>query len=359
MSYKRKDSRFYWVCFTDGNGKEVRRSTRTTDFKEAQALEAKWKYEAYQQSTWGEQPDRTFEELMVQYLEETQPKKRSAERDRYSTKQLRHHFSGRTIRSITPAIVGDYKRFRYQDGVKDSTIAKELRLLSAAINYARKEWGWEIPNPIQGRIPKEGAGRIRWISRMDAQKLMATVDTTRNPWTLDFIELGLVTGMRKSEMLELTWDRVDLGHRLIYLNPEDQKNASFGSVPINEDAKEVLMRRYRFREQHCPGSKWVFCSFNGGRIQSVKRSFATTCRRAGIEDFRPHDLRHTCAAWLVQAGVPIRTVCAYLRHKDIRTTMRYAHLAPESVQEAAKVLESGTSRFPHVDGNEKITAGRG
>ena len=127
-----------------------------------------------------------------------------------------------------------------------------------------------------------------------------------------------------------------------------QKNGKFGSVPLNRDAREALLARAQFRAAHCPTSPWVFCQEDGSPIQSVKRSFATACRRAGIEDFHPHDLRHTCAAWLVQSGVPIREVAELLRHADIRITMRYAHLAPDNVRAAVTRLENDESRFGHV-----------
>lgn len=349
MPYKRKDSQIWWASYVDQSGKRVRRATGTTDRKEAEALEHKWKLEAYRAQQWDEQPERTFDELILNYLKETQDKKRSAERDRYSTKPLYRMFSGKSLVSITPDTISDYKRVRTNEGVKDSTIAKELKLLSSASNYACREWGWDITNPVQGRCPKEPPGRIKWISDKEAEKLTAAAKSERAPWLVDFIELGLNTGMRSGEMLGLTWDRVDLGKRLIYLSPDDQKNRTQGSVPINEKARQVLIRRFAFRQQHCPETEFVFCNKEGRRIRSVKRSFRTACKEAGITDFTPHGLRHTCAAWLVQQDVPIRTVCALLRHKDIRTTMRYAHLAPENVREAVSVLDKVKSRFGHVE----------
>lgn len=89
----------------------------------------------------------------------------------------------------------------------------------------------------------------------------------------------------------------------------------------------------------------------------MKRSFANACDKAGIKDFRIHDLRHCCAAWLVQSGVSIRAVAELLRHSDIRVTMRYAHLAPETVRAAVAVLDV-KSRFGHgVDLEERATGG--
>ena len=290
---------------------------------------------------------------MLDYLEQTGPKKKSAERDLCSAKQLRRAFGGTWMDAIGPDEISAYKRNRRHDGVKDSTIAKELRLLSSAINFARKEWGWDLNNPVLGRCPPESPGRLRWLTEQQAQNLISASRSTRSPWLADFMELGLSTGMRSGEMLKLTWDRVDLGQRLIYLSPDDQKNQMHGSVPINEDARRLLRGRFAFKEEYCPGSNWVFCGFDGERIQSVKRSSRTACQKAGVADFRPHGLRHTCAAWLVQKGVPIRTVCALLRHQDIQTTMRYAHSAPENLREAVSVLDSGRgevtfwSRFSH------------
>ena len=152
--------------------------------------------------------------------------------------------------------------------------------------------------------------------------------------------------MRRGEMLELEWQRVDLDEGLVYLRGADQKNGKFGSVPLNETAKAALVLRDEFRRENCPSSPWVFAHKDGERIASVKRSFASACAKAGISDFRIHDLRHCCAAWLVQSGVSIRAVAELLRHADIRVTMRYAHLAPETVRAAVSVLDA-ESRSGH------------
>jgi integrase len=96
---------------------------------------------------------------------------------------------------------------------------------------------------------------------------------------------------------------------------------------LNAEAVAALERRKMHREQYCPSCPWVFANRHGERIANIRKGFESACEKAGITDFHPHDLRHTCAAWLVQDGVDIRVVCELLRHTSIQVTMRYAHLS--------------------------------
>ncbi|WP_407635345.1 tyrosine-type recombinase/integrase [Methylohalobius crimeensis] len=353
--YKRKDSPYWWASYTDASGKRTRRSTGTADRREAEALLSKWKLEAYRTSKWDEQPARTFDELMLEYLSAVTPTKRGGgERDRYSIKRLAPHFTGRELHTLTPVDITQYIAQRRHDGAAPGTINKELGTLSAALNWARRDLGWDVPNPVIGRKPKEPEGRIRWITRAEAASLIAAASQEpKAPHLPDFIRLGLNTGMRRGEMLGLEWRRVDLQASLVYLEAAHQKSGKVGSVPLNREAREAILSRARFRAEFCPASPWVFCNKNGTRIKALRRSFDTACRKVGIEDFHIHDLRHTCAAWLVQAGVSIREVAELLRHSDIRITMRYAHLAPDNVRAAVAALEAPTSRFGHTRDSSK------
>jgi integrase len=153
-------------------------------------------------------------------------------------------------------------------------------------------------------------------------------------------------------MLGMRWDQVDLGEGLIYLDPEDQKNGRPGSVPLNAEARAALVARAQFKARFCPDSPWVFCHQDGSRVASIKKGFQNACERAGITDLVPHDLRHTCAAWLVQAGVPLTEVRDLLRHSSVRVTERYAHLAPHRVRAAVQHLEGASSRLRHGEDEE-------
>ena len=353
MPYRRNDSPIWWASYADPSGKRVRRSTETTDRKEAEALEVKWKLETFQSKHWGVEPSRTFDELMLVYLKATQQDKRDAERDTTSAKHLREAFSGRELSGLTVADIRSYIEQCRQKGIGPGTVNREVGLLSAAINYAQREWGWKIPNPAARRRLREPEGRVRWIRKAEAAALIRTAGAQYRAAHLpDFIRLALHTGMRHGEMLGLEWKRVDLQAGLIYLEGTHAKSGKRRSIPSNTEAKAALICRASYRAENCPDSPWVFCNAKGERIASVKKSFTSACERVGITDFRVHDLRHTCAAWLVNAGVPLPAVRDLLGHSTVKVTERYAHLAPENVRAAVDALVT-KSRSGHVQQQEE------
>ena len=137
--YRRTDSPYWWASYTDAGGRRTRRSTGTSDRKEADALLAKWRLESHRERQWGEQPSRTFDELMLAYLEGPGADKRSRERDRYSAKRLYPVFTGQELHTLTPVDIRAYIDGRRKDGAEPGTINRELVLFSAAINYTRME----------------------------------------------------------------------------------------------------------------------------------------------------------------------------------------------------------------------------
>ena len=150
MLFKRAGSPFWYVQFRGASGGRVKRSTGTTDRREAEELEAKWRLEARQERLWGTQPRFTFDELMLRYLKETKSIKRSAETDAWFAKPLHRYFSGRVLSQLRRGDVRGYIERRKSDGLKGATINREIGLLSSAINRARVEWDWDVPNPAQG-----------------------------------------------------------------------------------------------------------------------------------------------------------------------------------------------------------------
>ena len=353
--FARPDSPFWWASYTDGGGRPTRRSTgirREQDPSQikARALRAQWVLEAETQRCDGPPPEaqgRTFDDLMLLYLSQVSPSKKSGERDKYSAKQLYRVFTGQSLQQLSGADARAYIAQRLKQGATPGTVNKEIGLFSAALNWARQELAWKVPNPLQSRRLREPAGRDRWLSQHEAAALIAAAQqSVQAPHLADFIRLGLHTGMRPGEMLGLEWERVDLPAGLLYLQAHHQKNGKTGSVPLNQEASTVIWTRAQFRTQYCPASPWVFSERQGVRIASIKKGFKAAVERAGLQDVHPHDLRRTFGSWLVQRGVDIRRVSELMRHSDIRVTAQvYAHLAPGDLMDAVNVLDTPEPRY--------------
>ncbi|WP_238474300.1 site-specific integrase [Pseudomonas cavernicola] len=229
----------------------------------------------------------------------------------------------------------------------------ELAALSAAINWCNVEYEWALPNPVKGRTMREPEGRVRWLTRAEVESLCRVASKQRNGALLvDFIHLAVNTGCRKEEMLGLEWRRVDLVNRLIYLEGQHTKAGKRRSIPLNDGAMDALKGRMAYRAEACPGSPWVFARATGDRVASIRQGFVSACKSAHIDDLVIHDLRHTCAAHLISAGVALAEVRDLLGHSTIMMTERYAHLAPARVRAAVRVLdglrEHGSSRLVHA-----------
>ncbi len=344
--YQRPNSPYWWASWIDGRGKPARRSTqirREDDPRkeQAKAVRAQWLLDAQteKRQTHQTKPQgRTFDELMVNYIDGPSLEKKSHERDLYSLKPLANAFQGRELASIKGADVRQYIQERKNAGISPSTINRELGLMSSAINWAIKELEWTLSNPFKGRRQTPPPGRDRWLTQEEADRLMEAAE--RQPHLHDFIVLSLNTGMRSGELLGLEWNRVDLSRRTIYLGASHQKNGKQSNVPVNETAREALLNCARRKATDCPDSPWVFCNGKGERIASIKKSFATATRIAKLDNVHPHDLRRTFGSWLVQQGISIQTVSALLRHSDISVTVKvYAHLAQENLMDAVEKLD--------------------
>jgi integrase len=141
------------------------------------------------------------------------------------------------------------------------------------------------------------------------------------------------TGLRRGEILHLTWEQVNFNERLLTLHGYNTKSGKTRHLPLNSEAFDVLSCWKKQSET----TKLVFPSKTGGVINDLRKSWKRILVEAGIENFRWHDLRHHFASRLVMNGIDLNTVRELLGHADIKMTLRYAHLAPEH---KAKAIES-------------------
>ena len=255
------------------------------------------------------------------------------------------HFDSYLYR-ITTSDVERFKEKRVGQ-VKASTVNREFSVLRHVLNCAGA-WGYLRKNPCAAvKQFKDPPGRVRFLSPEEIVKLLAACDpmsyvqdpnNALNPlsklrqlYLRPIVEILLHTGMRRGELLGLRWADIDFKEKRITL--EKTKNGERRVLPMNDTVYQAL----KSLPIHLHKEK-VFPDINTGNVVSV--AFRKVCKRAGIENFHLHDLRHTFASYLTMAGNNLRTVGELLGHRDPRMTMRYSHLSPEHLKDAVAGLEN-------------------
>ena len=175
---------------------------------------------------------------------------------------------------------------------------------------------------------KEPRRRVRFLRREEAERLIEVLPRHLKP----VVGFALATGCREGEILGLEWSQVDLERRVAWLDHGTTKNGDGRGIPLNADARAAL--------EACQGKhpRWVF-TYAGRRLVHSSSAWYTARARAGIEDFRFHDLRHTWASWHVQSGTSRQELMELGGWKSYEKVLRYAHLAPEKLRSVAERIE--------------------
>jgi integrase len=195
------------------------------------------------------------------------------------------------------------------------------------LNVAHQDWRWLRGVP-KIRMLKEPRRRVRFLRREEADRLIEALPEHMKP----IVQFALATGRRAGEILGLEWSRVDLGRKVAWLDHGTTKSGEGRGIPLNADAVAALESTWG---QH---PRWCF-TFGGKRIQQSSTAWGKARQRAGIEDFRFHDLRHTWASWHVQSGTSLPELMELGGWKSYEMVLRYAHLAPEKLSSVAGRIE--------------------
>lgn len=228
-----------------------------------------------------------------------------------------------------------YVQTRLALGRSSGTINHELAILSSALNYAVRKWGFRLEeNPVRYQRLKLGPPRVRYLTKAEASRLLEA-SLSISVELSEFVRLALNTGCRKNEVLRMRWADIDLDKRLFILRPEVNKTGRWRVLPLNDGALLALKNLRGL----CGDSDLVFPCPRGGRLRQLDKHFRMAVEAAGIHDFRIHDLRHTFASWLVSEGVDLLKVRDLLGHSSVKMTERYAHLMPCRLHDAVKTLD--------------------
>ena len=235
------------------------------------------------------------------------------------------------INGITPHIIDNFVEDLEGKGLSNATINRKLAALSKMLHFAQSR-GWLERVPRIDR-KREGPGRTRFLSIAEEARLLQTLRQWGNENYHDLVVVLIDTGMRVGEALRLEDRDLDFttahtGRPLIRI--WQPKNGEPRSVPMTRRVELILRARSGDRP---------FGDLTQWALRHVWDRAKTHLEFSSDRQFVPHCLRHTCASRLVQGGVPLPVVQAWLGHKTIQMTMRYAHLTPQNLMDAARVLE--------------------
>ena len=330
--YERKDRKGYWVSFVDHSGRRRQmRAKNAYTLTQAREFLRHRLTEVEQAKLLGHLPPTkdTLATVIPRYLlyqvARLTPKayERSQGIVRYHLEPAFGHMGLSAIRR------GDIERYmtRRLGEVKADTAIKELNVLKHMLGKC-VEWELIPFNPAKDvKPPKASPGRLRYLHPGELRALLESCPE----WLRPIVGLAVATGMRRGEILGLRWLDVDLKGGRILL--PQTKNNTGRIVYINGLSASVIGSLK-------PG-KPTDKVFAGKQVKpsNVSWAFLFACRKAGIEDFRFHDLRHTAASWMRMKGADTHTVAHLLGHKDMRSAARYQHLSAEHLQEAAGLLD--------------------
>jgi len=258
--------------------------------------------------------------------------------EKYINAQLIPFFGKFDLNELTPLHVSQFMVKRQGDGVKNSTINRELTVLKKMLGLAM-EWGFEIKtNPVKkGNYFSEEEYRRERVLKPEEEKRLFEAAA---PHLQSILSCGLATGMRYSEILGLKWENVDLVKRQIIIKAESSKSGRQRIVPINCSLHSMLLR---LKQMNKGMSDYVFLyedpkSRKFRHVTTVRRAFTAACKRAKIKNLHFHDLRHTVGTRLIESGVDPISVKNILGHANLKTTEIYLHSSIGQMMAAVEKL---------------------
>lgn len=256
----------------------------------------------------------TLGDLIARYLVEVTPSMKGAAEDTIRLKaMMRKPIACWSMANLSAARIASFRDERLKE-VRAGTVIRELAYLSAIINHARKEWGINVPNPVQMvRKPPSPQARSRVLTEEEIAMLLQALEPSgrRSRWTKPAVQLALATAMRRGELLALRWENVDLIGRTAFL-PET-KNGDSRTVPLSTAAVQVLAALPR----HISGVVFPVKAF------TLDAAFKRGLRRAGLERVRFHDLRRTAITRMAEKLPNVIELAAVSGHKSLMVLKRY------------------------------------
>lgn len=290
------------------HGKRFRKTDRRWTYQDAREYERALQAQVRDLAR-GRQPQRLITDALTRWLTDHVPRLRSARQTRNHVRRLLPYIQGRRIEEI-PEVWAAVKAG--QKAYAHATVNHLGRILRQLGNMAWREWRWVDAPPAIHLLPETPRETFLTLAQVEA-----LAKACGDPRAAGYVLLAAYTGIRRGHLLRLTRHDVENGFLLL---DRSGKTRRLQRVPLHPRV-EALAASLPL----------------GIGDRQLREAWAKARAQTGIR-CRWHDLRHTCASWLVQAGVPIYTVAELLGHSSVQVTKRYAHLAPEHLKDAIRKL---------------------
>jgi len=331
-----KRGRYWWTGFYV-DGKRTQQSTGTANRRQAETIEQKVKSDVNLRSfdIAVIDPTITFEAIATQFVKKTNA-------GIFHTGRLvfvNEFFGNMPVRTITKNTVAEYRQARKTKNpqLKDSTLNRDVGVVRRILYWALEQ-GLITTNPV-ARIGMVRERRVKKpILSLAHENLILAV---AKPHLRDMVIAALDTGMRRGELFKQLWEDVDLVHGVLYVSRSKTAEGSGREVPLTRRLKDLLQQKAKGLASL---SGPVF-TFRGNPIGDFKRSWETSQRDAKLPlRYRFHDLRHTFATRLMEAGVVQDIRMALMGHEPRTVHWGYTHVELPAKREAITKLERWRER---------------
>jgi len=286
----------------------------------------------WEQERLGLKPRHSWKEAVIRWLNETSDKATHHE-DVSKLKWLDKFLSDLMLEEINLDCIDKIRSEKLKEASK-ATVNRYLALIRSILIRACQEWEW-IERTPKIRLFKESNVRERALTIEQAKVLLNELPSHQRSTVL----FALTTGLRLSNVVKLEWAQVNLDLKHAWVKGNESKNRKPIAIPLNNVAIEVVKQQLGNHPER------VFTYLGRPFVAANTKAWKSALKRAGIEDFRWHDLRHTWATWQRQAGTPTHELQRLGGWKTASMVERYAHVAPDNLEHAASRLNAVFSGY--------------
>lgn len=327
-----------WYCRFQLNGERKHLLCHgAKNQKEAEHIANGYKYKLQQQQNGiipRDDKGVTLNKVLDNFLEYSANNKKSYKQDKSRVRILKEYFKIRYAKDVKPSDIEKLKSSFLNKGLSKITINRYIEVISKAFNMA-------IDNELISKTPIKKNAKfsqknyvVRSLSQEEETRLMKVLSAPEYEYLKGIVIVALNTALRRQNILDLTWEQIDLEGKVIEITENKSNKHIF--KPINDT---LLQYFQSIPEKNRVG--YVFINpLTGKKCKEIKRAWKTVKEKANLTNFRFHDLKHTVGTRLADKGVPIPVIRAILDHSDIKTTMRYVHTADKQILSAMNLLNS-------------------